>query len=106
MASNSSGDYRILFDLIMGRVQQGLDLTALPSSRSPLEPLSLMVRMPTRIIYYLDGVTRLHQASYQDPRKDPFPGHNAVSHLFADGAALMAGLADLGYFQFHFGTDS
>ena len=58
-------------------------------------------RIPTRNIQHLNGVAHLHHAFRQHPGKDAFPGHDAVAHQLPDGAALVAGLADLGDFQEH-----
>lgn len=47
----------------------------------------------------LDGISGGNVSSSSDAGKDPFSGHDTVSRLMVNGAALMALLADLRDFE-------
>ena len=76
----------------------------LRSSYSPLEARSLRVRTPALTFIVLivlrsgDGITEVDSPTGENLHEDPFTGHDAITGLMVDGAAIVALFADLGNF--------
>src|SRR4030042_1464403 len=68
----------------------------LPSSRSPREPLSLIVRIPTA---NKDLVSHLNFPAFQNPGEDSFLGHHAVARLIKNRTPGVADFPDLSHLE-------